>query len=57
MNTGIQDAVNLGWKLGYVLRGWGEPGLLLGSYEPERRPVAHDVVKGGDAEAACDVWR
>ena len=46
MNTGIQDAVNLGWKLGYALRGWGEATLLLDSYEPERRPVAHDVVEG-----------
>jgi 2-polyprenyl-6-methoxyphenol hydroxylase-like FAD-dependent oxidoreductase len=46
MNTGIQDGVNLGWKLGYTLRGWGEAGLLLDSYEPERRPVAGEVVKG-----------
>ena len=46
MNTGIQDAVNLGWKLGYALNGWGDAELLLSSYEPERRPVAHDVVRG-----------
>jgi hypothetical protein len=45
MNTGIQDAVNLGWKLGYVLRGWGDAGPLLDSYEPERRPIALNVVK------------
>jgi hypothetical protein len=39
MNTGIQDAVDLGWKLEAMLRGWGGPGLLA-SYETERRPVA-----------------
>jgi 2-polyprenyl-6-methoxyphenol hydroxylase-like FAD-dependent oxidoreductase len=39
MNTGIQDAVDLSWKLEAVLRGWGGPGLLA-SYESERRPVA-----------------
>src|SRR3546814_13737506 len=36
MNTGIQDAVNLGWKLAYALRGYGDAALLLESYEPER---------------------
>jgi 2-polyprenyl-6-methoxyphenol hydroxylase-like FAD-dependent oxidoreductase len=39
MNMGIQDAVDLGWKLEAMLRGWGGEGLL-GSYEIERRPVA-----------------
>ena len=38
MNTGIGDAVDLGWKLAAVLQGWGGP-LLLGSYEVERRQV------------------
>jgi 2-polyprenyl-6-methoxyphenol hydroxylase-like FAD-dependent oxidoreductase len=38
MNTGIADAVDLGWKLAAVLQGWaGE--WLLASYEAERRPV------------------
>lgn len=46
MNTGIQDAVNLGWKLAYALRGLGDGDLLLDSYEAERRPVARDVVAG-----------
>lgn len=46
MNTGIQDAFNLGWKLAHVLQGRGDAELLLASYEPERRPIAHDVVKG-----------
>lgn len=39
MNTGIQDAWNLGWKLGHVLRGLAGPGLL-DSYQEERLPVA-----------------
>jgi 2-polyprenyl-6-methoxyphenol hydroxylase-like FAD-dependent oxidoreductase len=39
MNTGIQDAVDLGWKLDAVLAGWGGTDLLR-SYESERRPVA-----------------
>jgi 2-polyprenyl-6-methoxyphenol hydroxylase-like FAD-dependent oxidoreductase len=38
-NTGIGEAVDLGWKLDAVLRGWGGP-RLLDSYELERRPVA-----------------
>lgn len=45
MNTGIQDAVNLGWKLAHALKGIGDPDLLLDSYEPERRAVALNVVK------------
>ncbi|WP_327115767.1 FAD-dependent monooxygenase [Streptomyces sp. NBC_01341] len=39
MNTGIQDAYNLGWKLAQVLRGRAEP-ALLDTYEEERLPVA-----------------
>src|SRR6202040_3833749 len=39
MNMGIQDAVDLGWKLDAMLAGWGGPELLR-SYEIERRPVA-----------------
>jgi 2-polyprenyl-6-methoxyphenol hydroxylase-like FAD-dependent oxidoreductase len=38
-NTGIGDAVDLGWKLAAVLDGWGGP-RLLESYETERRPIA-----------------
>jgi 2-polyprenyl-6-methoxyphenol hydroxylase-like FAD-dependent oxidoreductase len=38
LNTGLEDAVNLGWKLAAVLHGWGGPGLL-DSYTQERRPV------------------
>jgi 2-polyprenyl-6-methoxyphenol hydroxylase-like FAD-dependent oxidoreductase len=46
MNTGIQDAVNLGWKLAYVLNGRGDAELLLDSYEAERRPVARNTIDG-----------
>lgn len=43
MNTAIQDAFDLGWKLAWVLRGWA-PADLLDSYETERRPVGgHNV--------------
>src|ERR1700761_2414263 len=42
MNTGIQDAYNLGWKLAAVARG-ASP-ALLDSYEAERRPVAASVL-------------
>jgi 2-polyprenyl-6-methoxyphenol hydroxylase-like FAD-dependent oxidoreductase len=38
MNTGIADAVDLGWKLAAVLRGWGGD-CLLQSYDDERRPI------------------
>ncbi|MCS0604712.1 FAD-dependent monooxygenase [Streptomyces sp. LP11] len=39
LNTSVQDAYNLGWKLGAVLTG-GAPETLLDSYEEERRPNA-----------------
>ncbi|MET8144347.1 FAD-dependent oxidoreductase [Sphaerisporangium sp. NPDC005288] len=42
LNTGIQDAYNLGWKLAAVLG--GAPGALLDSYEVERRPIAESVL-------------
>jgi hypothetical protein len=42
MNTGIQDAANLGWKLAHVLAG-ADP-ALLDSYEAERLPVAAGVL-------------
>ncbi len=39
MNTGMGDAVDLGWKLAAAIEGWGGPALLE-SYGIERRPVA-----------------
>jgi 2-polyprenyl-6-methoxyphenol hydroxylase-like FAD-dependent oxidoreductase len=46
MNTGIQDAVNLAWKLALVLR--GAPEALLDSYDAERRPVGEFVLRFTD---------
>ena len=43
MNTGIQDAYNLAWKMAQVLQGTASPDLL-DTYEAERRPVGADVV-------------
>ncbi|MFJ5776822.1 FAD-dependent oxidoreductase [Streptomyces sp. NPDC093094] len=43
LNTSVQDAYNLGWKLGAVLGG-DAPAALLDSYEAERRPVAADML-------------
>jgi 2-polyprenyl-6-methoxyphenol hydroxylase-like FAD-dependent oxidoreductase len=43
MNTGMQDAWNLGWKLALVARGVANP-RLLDSYEAERWPVGRFVL-------------
>lgn len=43
LNTGIGDAVDLGWKLAAVLDGWATDGLLE-SYAAERRPVQDRVI-------------
>ena len=40
MNTGMDDASNLGWKLAALVQGWGGTNLLQ-SYEIERKPIAH----------------
>jgi 2-polyprenyl-6-methoxyphenol hydroxylase-like FAD-dependent oxidoreductase len=47
MNTGIQDAFNLAWKLALVHHGAAEPSLL-DSYEAERRPIAETITQSGD---------
>ncbi|WP_156251691.1 FAD-dependent oxidoreductase [Pseudactinotalea terrae] len=44
MNTGIQDAFNLGWKLAEVITGTADPGLL-DTYASERAPVAERLVR------------
>jgi hypothetical protein len=44
MNTGLQDAHNLAWKLSLATRGLARP-ALLDSYSDERRPVGLDVVE------------
>ena len=43
MNTGIQDMINLAWKLALVLKGQAPP-ALLDTYEQERLPVIRDVL-------------
>jgi 2-polyprenyl-6-methoxyphenol hydroxylase-like FAD-dependent oxidoreductase len=51
LNTGLEDAVNLGWKLAAVLNGWGGAGLL-DSYTQERRPIfveTGNAITGGIA--------
>jgi 2-polyprenyl-6-methoxyphenol hydroxylase-like FAD-dependent oxidoreductase len=46
MNTGMDDASNLSWKLAAVIHGWGGRNLLQ-SYEAERRPVAERNTMAG----------
>lgn len=53
MNTGIQDAHNLGWKLAAVADG-ASP-VLLDTYEAERRPVAADVLELSNARLSSAV--
>ncbi|MFJ8812442.1 FAD-dependent monooxygenase [Amycolatopsis thermoflava] len=49
LNLGVQDAVNLGWKLAAQVRGWA-PAALLDTYEAERRPVAAEVLDNTRAQ-------
>jgi 2-polyprenyl-6-methoxyphenol hydroxylase-like FAD-dependent oxidoreductase len=51
LNLGLQDAVNLGWKLAAVLAGRVEP-ALLDTYEVERRPAAERVIMHSRAQLA-----
>jgi 2-polyprenyl-6-methoxyphenol hydroxylase-like FAD-dependent oxidoreductase len=53
LNTGLEDAVNLGWKLGAVLQGWGGQ-QLLDSYGEERRPIFKET---GEAMIAGGIER
>ncbi|WP_112273197.1 FAD-dependent monooxygenase [Lentzea terrae] len=50
LNLGLQDAVNLGWKLAAVLRGRAPVGLL-DTYESERRPAAQRVTMQTQAQS------
>ncbi|BCJ39655.1 3-(3-hydroxyphenyl)propionate hydroxylase [Actinoplanes ianthinogenes] len=57
MNTGIQDAYNLGWKLGLVVRGLAPEGLL-DTYESERMPVARQILADSDQRmGSMMTWR
>ncbi|MFE1591207.1 rifampin monooxygenase [Nocardia sp. NPDC058705] len=49
LNLGVQDAVNLGWKLAAEINGWAPEGLL-DTYETERHPVAADVLDNTRAQ-------
>ncbi|WP_371480176.1 FAD-dependent monooxygenase [Kitasatospora sp. NBC_00315] len=51
LNTGMQDALNLGWKLGATALGHAPEGLL-DSYHDERHPVAHRVCMNTRAQLA-----
>ena len=44
LNNGLEDSINLGWKLAAVLEGWGGEALLR-SYSKERGPVFRDVAE------------
>ena len=51
LNTGVQDAVNLGWKLAQVVR-QTSPASLLDTYHAERHPVAARVLQNTMAQTA-----
>jgi uncharacterized protein YheU (UPF0270 family) len=51
LNTGVQDAVNLGWKLAQVVKGTS-PDSLLDTYHSERHPVGARVLRNTMAQTA-----
>lgn len=51
MNTGLGDAMNLGWKLAATIKGWAPEGLL-DTYTAERHPVGEWVLNWTRAQAA-----
>lgn len=58
MNTGLGDAMNLGWKLGHVIKGAAGPGIL-DTYEPERIAFARALISSTDAtfqKMVADGW-
>ena len=56
MNSGLQDAVNLAWKLALVCQGHCSP-ALLDTFEAERHPVAEQIVASGEAAEALQSER
>ena len=57
MHTGLEEAVNLSWKLAAMTEGWGGPELLP-SYEHERRPInVQYATRSFEALAAIPGWR
>ncbi len=53
LNSGLEDAVNLAWKLAAVLRGWAPP-RLLETYTAERRPILVETAQAIVAGIAGD---
>ncbi len=56
MNTGIQDAYNLGWKLALVAQGVASD-RLLDSYHAERHPIAKSLIGSTSMETRMALWR
>jgi 2-polyprenyl-6-methoxyphenol hydroxylase-like FAD-dependent oxidoreductase len=56
LNTGLLDAVNLGWKLAAEIQGWAPPGLL-DSYHPERHAEGERVLLHTRAQGALMSYR
>lgn len=67
MNTSIHDSWDLGWKLNLAVRCLAKKDVLMGTYEAERKKIAHDLINfdyehansiaGGDAEALAANFR
>ena len=57
MNTGMQDAFNLAWKLGLIQRGDGQAEPLLQSYSVERSAVGDQVLKNAERFTALGTHR
>ncbi|MFE3883711.1 FAD-dependent monooxygenase [Streptomyces lydicus] len=55
MNTGMQDALNLGWKLGAAVHGWA-PQNLLDTYHTERHPAGAAVLRNVRAQSLLMDW-
>lgn len=51
LNVGVQDAMNLGWKLAATVNGWAPPDLL-DTYHAERHPVGADTIEHTQAQTA-----
>ncbi|HEY1919403.1 MAG TPA: FAD-dependent monooxygenase [Streptosporangiaceae bacterium] len=52
LSVGVQDAVNLGWKLAATINGWA-PGDLLDTYHAERHPIGQQLAR--NARAAIEL--
>ncbi|KAF4332816.1 phenol 2-monooxygenase [Fusarium beomiforme] len=67
MNTSVHDSWNLGWKLNLAARGFAKDGILLQTYEQERKKIAEDLINfdfehaneiaGGDSKRLAENFR